>query len=506
ELSAEIVDNEVEQGTPMQEFTVTFTNTGNLDLERISVEPEDISPFSVPNEYYEHSTATSDDPMIDIGDLDVDESTDVDMILGLDQYIQIGQHKLFFDYEAYYYDHEGEVTGEEQYVEVHDGNLVADTDEPFAWIEVTEPDVAMDVAGYIQQPVSVNDMGYQVISVNVVNRGYVDYTDANIELNLDGTPFINPEDEGEDTVEMLDESFTLNTESQREVHFGVIIDTSFIEQRLEDDNPVYTAEFTMEAINGDTLEEVELQFNAEGLVTGVGPKLTITGDTEVNNVEAGEEFTLNYTIENRGDEPVRGLMVRASPHSSGAEEVNVESFESAQDAIYFWQAGSPPGSQVWDVEPEDTVLYPGESTTVTFHMVSSGDMQDGAIYHVDLEVTGSTEENWETTATIRTQESDSTKPILSTQLTYVLVALILGIFFALGLFLYKWEKKPKTEEEPEESETETEEYAYEEPESDEIEPEPSTDWEEEPEEPPAPEDEIFEEDESQIEPGERKEW
>jgi len=503
ELSAEIIDNEVMQGTPKGEFTVTFTNTGNLDLERISIAPLAIDPFSLPNEYYEHSTATMDDPMIDLDeDLAVGESTEVDIILGLDQYMQIGRHRLFFEYDAYYYDHLGYLTGSEGYYEVDDDlGLVADTDEPFAWIEVTEPDVALDVGGYDLDPVSITDMGYHVVSVTMVNHGYVEYTDSNIVLHTEDTPFINPTDEEMDTINMLDERFTLHGEGDRDVHFGVIIDTEFIEERIAQNRPIYTAQFTMEALNGDTLEEVELSLTAEGLVTGIGPRLVITGDVDENTVKAGEEFELTYDIENKGDAPIRNLMVRASPHSSGSEDLDPESFDSAQDALYFWQAGSPPGSYVWDVEPVDTVLYPGENTTVTFHMVSSSDMQEGAIYHVDLEVTGTAEESWETTVTLRSEEESSAKPMLSTQLSYVLVALIIGVFFALGVLLYKWEKKPKDKKDK--VIVEEEEYTYDE--SDEIEPESNEGdgWEDEP---PSPEDDDFEEEESQIEPGEREDW
>ncbi|MFO7793259.1 MAG: hypothetical protein R6W73_09840 [Candidatus Saliniplasma sp.] len=517
ELSAEIVDNEVTQGTPIQEFTVTFTNTGNLDLERISIRPVEDSAFSIPSDYYENLGAEREDPFIDIGDLDVGESNETEIIIGMDQYMQIGEHKLSFYFDAYHFDSMGEVTGTEGYYRVHnipeepDPELpVADTDEPFAWIEVLEPDVALDVDAYDLDSVGLLDMGYQTISVTLTNHGNVEYTDANVELHTEDTPFINPADEEQNTIEMLDEPFSLHGEGDREIRFGVIIDTEFIEDRIEEDQPIYSAGFTMEAVNGDTLEEVELSFTTEGLVSGIGPRLVVTGDTENNNVEAGEEFELTFDIENRGDEPIRSLMVRASPNTSGAEDLDVESFDSGQDAIYFWQAGSPPGSSIWDVEPDDTILYPGENTTVTFHMVSSSDMQEGAIYNIDLEVTGTSEESWETTTTIRTEESDSTKPIMTTQMSYVLVALIIGFFFALGLFLYRKERKPKTDTMEEESsyEQESEEYTYEEPESDEIEPEPSEEleWDEEPEEPPTSEDDIFEEEESQIEPDEREDW
>ncbi len=509
ELSAEIEENIVTQGTTKEEFTVKFTNTGNLDLERIRIKPVEDNAFSIPSDYYDGLGAEKEDPYIDIDDLNVGDSTETNIPLQLDQYMQVGLHKLSFEYEAYYYDAMGELTGTEKYYEKdHPDIPVADTSEPFAWIDVTEPDVALDIGAYNLDQVSVKDMGYQTISIDLRNHGYVDYNNVNVILHTTGTPFINPLDEDENTIDMIEDPFILDRDT--EIHFGVILDTRFMEERLAEDRPIYSAGFTLEGINGDTLEEVELPFTVEGEIQGIGPQIVITSEKDENTIKAGEEFDLTFDIENIGDEPVRSLMVRASPHSSGAEELDMEYFDSAQDAIYFWQAGSPPGSYIWDVEPEDTVLYPGENTTVTLHMISSGDMQEGAIYHIDLEATGTDQGPWETTTTIRTQESASTKPIFSTQLAYVLVALIIGISFVLGIYIYKKEKKTKLEKsetKKDEKGSIDEDFIIKEENTEEIEPEPrdktGLDKSEEPKAPTK--DEIYEE-ESQIEPKDRDGW
>ena len=535
ELTAEIEENQVEQGTPISNFTTTFTNTGNLDLERIRVLPLEDDAFSLPSDYYENLDSEKEHPAMNIGDLNVGQSTEVEFTLGLDQYMQIGRHKLNFGYSAFYYDETGEVTGEEGSSYARVGNLhedwdddeewgpleedpdpydlLAETDEPFAWIEVIESDVALDVGVTHIDPVGLAHMGYRPVSVRVNNFGHVDYANANIALHTAGTPFINPEDPNENTIEMMDEPFSLHGNTDRTVTFGVLIDSEFIENRLRDDEPVYSAGFTLEGVHGDTLEEVELSFTGEGFVFGIGPKLMVTGEPADNTVEPGEKFELTYDIENMGDEPIRDIEVKLSPNMTDG---NIYSFDSAQDAVYFRQADGAPGSYIWTVEPEDTTLYPGENTTVTFHMVSSGDMEEGAIYHLDIEMSGVSavaEEGarvtWQSGSTIRTEDSSSTKPIFTTQLSYVLMALIIGAAFVIGVYLFKKEKKTKPEkEETLEEEPTEDEYTFEETESEEIEPDPSegTDWEE-PEEPPAPpEDEIFEEEESQIEPENREEW
>ncbi|MFW6040682.1 MAG: COG1361 S-layer family protein [Thermoplasmatota archaeon] len=472
ELSADIEENSLVQGTTKREFTVNFTNTGNLDLKRVSVAPDEGGPFSLPNDYYLYSSATRDDPLVEIGDLDVGESVEVDFILGIDQYIQVGSHKLFFEYEAYYYDTMGEYTGIEDFYDVHDLGLVADTDEPFAWIEVTEPDVAMDIDATHIDTVRMSDMGYTTISVVVQNNGYVTYSDAVISLHTSGTPFINPSDHNANRIEMTNEPFTLGAGSTRTVNFGVLIDTDFIEQRLEEDRPIYSAGLTLEGINTDTIEEAEVYFNVEGEMRGVGPRITVLGEPEDNTVVPGEKFELTYNIKNTGDEPVTSLKVTLSPHTDGAL-LESYGFESGQDAVYFRQASSPPGSYIWTVEPEENQLNPGENTTVTFQMVSSGDMQEGSIYHLDITVNGETatgSSSWSSASTIRTEESGGTKPFFTPQVSWIIVALILGIFFILGLMLHKMEKMPfersKGPTEKEQEETVEEELEFEELEED----------------------------------------
>lgn len=522
ELSAEIEDNEVTQGTPMENFTVTFTNTGNLDLERISVVPytDEIeagvdSPFSRPGEYYENFDPTMDEWFISLDeDLGVGESTTVGMTLGIDQDIQIGEHKLNFMYEAYYYDHLGEITGEEEYVEIYDYEavgmgshwLVADTDEPYAWVEVTEPEVPIDLTVSNLDTVRITDTGYQEISIRLENQGRVEYSDVNLKLHTEGTPFIHPEDEDMETIEMLDEPFTLGTgyteegpdDYIREVRFGVVVDSEFVEERLAEDRPIYTAEFTFEGTNDDLLTEVEYSLNANGEVRGIGPKIMLRQVDGGNEVTVGESFELTYELENIGDEPIRDLEVMIEPH---IPEVGT-TFEDGQEAVYYRQASTPPGPYVGTVEPADQTLEPGENTTVTFHMKPSSDMQEGSIYFYSLTIQGEAQEGertWDSFSTIRTEEGDSTKPMLTTPLSYILVALIIGIAFVVGLYVYK--RKPKSkkpeEEKLEEEEPEFEEKLEEEP----SEPDETKEDFEEVEEAPPLEEEI-----SEVEEPEEEEW
>jgi len=507
ELTATIEEEEKEivQGIPKHSFDVEFENTGNLDLKRVSVAPLAIEPFSVPNEYYEHSMATRDDPKIWIGDLDVGDSETINITIGIEQDIQIGQHKLYFEYEAYYFDVKGEITGSEGFNEVHDAGLVADTDEPYEMITVNKPDVSREIRVRTLDTLSITDMGYQEIGFRLDNRGRVDYSDVNVRLHTEDTPFIHPTDPNQETIEMKGEPFTLDNFEY--VYFDIMVNTAFIEQRLEQDRPIYTAELTFQGINADTLEEVEYTLNCEGYVQGVGPKIMVREPVDENKVEVGESFELTYIIENIGDEPVRNLEVTITP---AAYDDGETVFEDGQEAIYYRQATIPPGAYISTVDPEQEVLEPGEYTNVTFNMKPSSDLQEGSLYFYELRIDGETSQgttSWESGTTIRTVEESRTKPLLSYNITLILVAIILGASGVIAVFFYKKEREPKIPDEKDSyEESKHEKYTYEELDNEEIEPEPSENREWDEETPPPPEDEIFEEDESQIEPGDREDW
>ncbi|MGM0510165.1 MAG: hypothetical protein ACQESD_03455, partial [Thermoplasmatota archaeon] len=217
-----------------------------------------------------------------------------------------------------------------------------------------------------------------------------------------------------------------------------------------------------------------------------------------NKVKAGKSFNLTYTLENIGDEPVRDLEVTIDPRVPGEGGTQ---FVDGQEAVYYQQAVVPPGAYIATVEPAETVLDPGQTTTVTFHMKPSSDMQEGAIYYYDIDINGEQEAgNYfeESGTAIRTSEDQSAKPMLSDNITWLIIAVIAGVFFALGMFLLskKGESEPAGgEPEPEPvAEPVQEEPAYEE---ETVEEEP--DWGEEPEEDePFTEEEPVEEEEEFI--------
>lgn len=520
EVSAELDDNEVEQGAPPKTFSVNFTNTGNINLENLKVRANPNEQyFFVPSDYYEDGTPTSDEAWAEIGNLEVSSEKTVEFVLGTDTYIPVGQHKLNFQYEGYFYEETGNVTdsGESGYVNVDNyggsNYQYVNEERPYVFVNVTSGGETNPVAVSDVETVRTTDMGYQTIQARVTNNGYVTYTNVKLTMMTQDTPFINPQNQGQNTIEMMDDSFTLNPGpgDGRYVQFGVIVDTTFIEERIENDNPVYDIDFEMEAVNADMVEEEDMTITTEAEVRGVGPKLMLEGELSDNDIKAGEKFELTYDIRNTGDEPVRNLKATVSPPQPTQGNIIDEGtdFNDGSEAVFYEQATKSPGAYVWTVEPENQVLEPGENTTLTFKMVSSSDMQPGSIYDLQVSIEGDTatgEQTWDSGTTIRSQEAESSKPMLSDELTLILVAIILGVAFTVGMFFLKKRKTSETAEETTPTETEeTEEYEETFEEEEEIEPEPEpeeTEWEEETEE-----DEVFteEEEEDSIEPEDR-EW
>ncbi len=459
EITATIDQNTVDQGTTKKEFTVTFENTGNIALQDVKCKANtDGNFFFQPKDYYEEGDAQTnpENEWIELGALNQSESKDGQFVFGMDKALQKGEHRITFEFQAYFYDDQGEVTGDESYVEVHPGHqLVRESREPEVIIEVVGSDFSALTGTNIGiernnqiQAVSLSDMGYQVITARIENNGYVDYTDTMVDLNIENTPFKSVESEGGNTVQMLEQPFTLNAQSTREVTFGVVTDSTFIKSRLENDRPAYETELTVTGLNKDTADEEQMTVPIRGQVRGIGPKVMIRGNPEENKVKAGKEFTLTYTLENVGDEPVRDLTVSLSPKAttSGNE------FKDGQEAVFYQQATSAPGANIWSAEPEEQVLQPGESTTVTFEMVSSSDMQPGAIYHLQINVNGETSvgpDQWQSATTIRTSESESAKPMLSEEITWLLVAAIIGACIVVSSYIVMRGKSSEDEAEAE---------------------------------------------------------
>ena len=476
EITATIVEpTSIMQGTTKTNLTVDFENTGNMDLQHLEFNLAP-SAYGTSNDYYdEYYNPQAEDEERIVEELPVGETATFTFMIGLDKNIQLGEHEVKFDVDAWNYTYDNGFTQQ---------NSPGQMDYPSDRFSVTEnPDYIPLRGGSIgltnwYNPVRVTDMGYQTITAEIVNEGMVDYTDIEVQLDLSETPFDNPSGTG-DMVMMYDQPFTLNAGNTRDVQFGVIIDTTFIEDRLDADNPVYHADLHISALNTDILDTEEKTITTRGMVAGMGPKIMVREPTEENKVKAGKSFELTYTLENIGDEPVRDLQVTILPNVIGAGGTQ---FVDGQEAVYYQQAVVPPGAYIATVEPSETVLNPGESTTVTFHMKPSSDMQEGAIYYYNLEINGEQETgnyNQQSGTAIRTSEDKSTKPMLSDNITWLLIAVIAGIFFALGMFLLS--KKSKAEPaggEPEPvAEPVQEEPVYEE---ETVEEEP--DWGEEPEE------------------------
>ncbi len=517
ELTADIQGNQIPQGTTKETFTVEFTNTGNLPLQQIKVKANtDGHYFFIPKDYYEDGKPQNESAMKEIGDLKKGESTTVEFVLGMDKQLQIGKHKLDFDYKAYYFDENGGVTGESVYAltgTIDDPyGLLAPSEEPTGFIEVTEnPDYTPLQGGklginspYSIQNIEVTDSGYQEIAAEIENNGEVNYGNVMVEMDLEGTPFTSVGTDKQ-TVMMKGDRFSLDAGTTKKVTFGVNVQSSKIRSMISANDSTFEADLHVTALNQDMVKEVEKTVTAEGQVEGLGPKLKVTPNRE-ERIPVGETFELEYEITNVGDEPVYQLEVAITP--TVATEVT-HKFSDADEALYFRQASTPPAASDSTVQPAQVNLQPGESTTVTFEMRASKDLKHGDIYYYSVNIMAETrdgQQNWQTLTSVQAEEKEEPEPVVPPAAIWIAVPLV--ILLVVIAILYRMEMTPLFSKGEEEKETEFEEISEvppgegefgEEVEEGEGEPSESSEEETEPDETPKEPEEQESEEESEEE-------
>nr|AGF93018.1 hypothetical protein FLSS-7_0027 [uncultured organism] len=473
ELTADIHENEVMQGTSRETFTVEFTNTGNLDLEKIEIKAgTDGDYFFTPIDHYDDGQPSKGEtPFKDIGDLRKGESETTDFVFGMKKQLQIGKHKINFDYSAYYYDEDGEITSERsRYVETgtisDPEGLLAPSEEPMDFLEVTEnPEYTpLDcgeigiLEGHEIQEIELTDSGYQEIKVEIENNAEVDYGDVNVEMEAEGTPFTTS-NSSEQVVDMKEDAFDLSAGESRMVSFGVNVQSSTIESMLDEDEPVFNTGLHINATNQDLLVDIEETIEAEGKVSGIGPGMDVTIEQE-EEIPVGESFELSYTLTNTGDEPVYDLETTVNPTVPN----NVTHlFDEPDEALYYRQAMTSPGPSVSAVAPSQENLAPGESTTVTFSMKSSTDLKEGHLYFYNLNITAETrdgEQTWQSLTSVQAEQqeetSDQSESMFSGSLLWALIPI--AILVVVILITYMMKKKPSSSEGSETEENDFEDF------------------------------------------------
>ncbi len=564
-LEAEIEDDlVVEQGTTELTFDVTFENTGNVDLSEVHVSMIERDPFFIKAvDHYEYGEDVTE-PEIPVGDLEVGEEETMEFKIGLHRNLQHGNHRLLFEWNGYFFnDGSFDEPTQYQYVEVlwEDGaprtavlyidNVEEDDDwigaEAILEVEMIEIDFSGEIIGDIEL---AGDITNVEIEVEITNHELVDFKDVKAQLMVgEGTPFYNPADRDRGHVEMHEPAQYLGSEDSVTFTFTVDINTDFVSGRIGEGAHAYEATVMItQAVNVDTNEEFsDIEVHATVGLVGYGPNLVVEAELSDHNLAAGENFTLEYTIRNEGDETARETTVSMMPDlydnnweiidgyiralASSSEryffdfevpegerskntshlDIDLLGVETGEDIVdlhmYIEGALSAPRPHIWNLYVGE--INPGEEYTVSFEMVASEHTQIGQPYQENIyiewmDANGEMQER-EYPTTIRLtealEEPEEPAEIFGMDAAIfgvILVIIILVIVLVVSLASRRTGGKKEEEEtfEEFEEEPEFEEEFEEEP----LEPDET----EEPED--IDEESLFEEEPSGVEEPEEEEW
>ncbi len=429
----------VEQGTTEVTFEVTFENTGEVDLNDVYVQLLDDGDFLIlAVDHYEYGEGIRDIP-VELGDLSVGDSVDIEFTIGMHTYLQEGKHMLQFDWNGWF--ELTDITGEvdrlyeveviwDQGVSPNQANLFGIHEDPVPWdgahIFIHVVDDLINMEGFVDLVELDDDITYIRIEATLHNFELVGFRDLEVLLEVgENTPFYNPEDRSQNTVAMRrDESDTMigpsDGDNEAEIIFYVNVNSDFVTHKLLNNTNAYVGNLVVtRAINVDTNQQIpDFDIPITVGLEGLGPRLVVEGTLDEENIVAGEIFTLTYTISNHGDDTARDTWVTMRPElydnqnwdvlegfiraisttetdfqfesKNVSGEVNLESLgiENAEEIadlhLYFEGALSAPRPHIWTLYVGE--IAPGDSISVSFDMVSSRDMKVGQPYQETMDI------------------------------------------------------------------------------------------------------------------------
>ncbi len=432
---------------------VRFTNTGNVDLRNIEIWPELDGVFFYPAvDFYEGADNSGDQnpqfvDKIQLDTLAQGTNTSNSWFIALDPYVQAGQHRILFDWSASYFDN-GATGNNAHYVDVIGDWLDDDWDDSTPMIPVCDVNPGNEWIAGAYVMVSVNDdhpdftaekmqnldgwsgdyfdlAGDNLVYVNVgtwINTfEMVQFIDIRATLQVGpGTPFLNPLNHSVTTVEndLWNSDDTVGAGNSAWMEWFVDIDPNAAPG-------IYTVNITLTGRNADTGEDITVTMQSVVEVRGFGPELLITSVT-TGDINPGQQFTMNLTITNQGDDTARNVFVSIpdsfifngdpsqywnvvdgfvnsistyrDDYQNGAERETIRdnsnitleqlNIKDAKDIVdlnlYIEGVYTHPAPTVWMVKTSN--LAPGESITVTFQMVSNANMAPGRPYVIPVEV------------------------------------------------------------------------------------------------------------------------
>ena len=341
-IEAEVIDSVtiIQGNASIPALQVRFNNTGNVDLRNIEIWPElDGTFFYSAVDFYEGADgSTVQNPQmvdtIQIDSLAQGANTSDSWFIALDPYVQAGQHRILFDWTASFFDN-GATGNDAHYVDVTGGWWDDDWDDTTPMLPVCDvnPGTEWIAGAYVM--VSVNDdhpdftadkmmnedrwddyfdlsndnLVYVMAGTNINNFEWVKFTDLRATLQVgEGTPFLNPLNHSAPTVE---NDFTNSAHELAARNAGGPAEAGIVWFVDVDPNAapgLYVVNITVTGRNADTGQDISVTTQSVVEVRGFGPELLVTSVT-TGDINPGQQFTMNLTITNQGDDTARDVFV-----------------------------------------------------------------------------------------------------------------------------------------------------------------------------------------------------
>jgi hypothetical protein len=436
----------INQGTNSANVSLVITNTGTVDLLyiRLMVDAASADFTFVLADHWEGGQTVSY-ASVDVGTLPVGQSVTRHMTIGFSSLIPEGPHKIMFAFEGYYYDPdqlryptvhstwERPMPGSPYYPVVSmDGfqkRLTSTTSSvggPFVMLDVVDSEIDVSLTG----TTTLSKSGRLVdnaLTVELENYGNIDYENValTMETNSAASPFLNAIDPTAAESEAVVVAGTLFGGSDASVVFRVTLSGDAAVG-------VYTIPVTITAINVDMGVEVEDTIEARVTIRGMGPQLIITGVTP-EKISPGKDFTMTLTIENKGDDTARNVVLWSVGNGVGTGTGNSEENGDLES----------PAPLISPIAVGD--IAPGQSVEVEIKMKSNSDLSGGHVYQIWFEVSyvdsfgygPSISDAYHAVAVKSSGMGGSSIGMLYLVLT--MVGLV--VFFAIIIIVYVWARR-----------------------------------------------------------------
>ena len=453
-LSATMEMGDFVQGTTATTLTVNVRNVGNVELLEGKVWINQVSMAFVftTADHYEGSSTVSYSK-VDIGDLRMHEQATVEFPVVVDTFIPEGKHKILMDFSCTFLDPVTETyrnvytwwtMGQEGYypvVNIDSSNVYLPPDGTTLVGMYETLQVVDDIVEIRLQSNTLLDLGGQLIDnwmlVYVENYGNVDYSNVVITLdtNTDESPFLNPVDPDSPIAEEIVMADTLQADHTYTVaaHLSIKPGT---------EPGVYLVPVMLKGINSDTGSVFSTPMEARVTLRGIGPRLKIT-DVSPSEVRPGDDFTLEFTITNVGDDTAWNTVLSVPPKVSEKEGVP----SGVEDAV------STP-------EPEALPIHlgtirPGDARVIEIPMKCSDSTEGGQIFPFYFTINSTDSYGFHPRGdalnygvAIKTESSIGDSPWMT-----VIIIIVIGLLVIFAIVVTRWRggapvagKEPEPEE------------------------------------------------------------